>query len=147
MADFYTMGHDLGCSSLFKPNDFFFSKHPEHFLEGKVQVPVFPLQDFLELLPLDQIEYIDYVKIDAQGADLQIVKGGVKGLQEKVVFLTLEADGEDYEQAEQNTEPSITAFMESIGFQKVVRPDVVDPTYVNTKFLHVADSVYICQRI
>jgi FkbM family methyltransferase len=144
--DFYTVAGDLGCSSLYKPSEDFFKNNPTYSVESVIKVPVFTLQDFFDILPLDQLDYIEYIKIDAQGADLNIVKGAGNTLKEKVVFVTLEADGYQYEDAHANNETEIVKYMKTIGFEQINHPHVVDPTFVNRKFLHIANSIYICQR-
>ena len=41
----------------------------------KIEVPVYSLKHFFDLFPWDRFEFIDYIKIDAQGADFDIIKG------------------------------------------------------------------------
>jgi FkbM family methyltransferase len=50
-----------------------------------IQVPVYPLSEFFELLP-ETVSYVDFIKIDAQGADLDILKGAGDWLSKKVDF-------------------------------------------------------------
>lgn len=110
-----------------------------------IKVPGFKLSEFFDLLPLDSIEYIEYIKIDAQGADLDIARSGKDVIQDKVVYITLEADGHYYENSDSNI-PEIDTYMISIGFVKVNHPNVLDPTYLNKKFESIASNIYICQK-
>jgi FkbM family methyltransferase len=110
-----------------------------------IKVPGFKLSDFFDLLPLDCIDHIEYIKIDAQGVDLDIVKSGKDIIQSKVVYITLEADGHYYENSDSNVS-EIDSYMESIGFLKVKHPNVLDPTYLNKKFEDIANTIYICQK-
>ena len=78
--------------------------------------------------------------------DLNIVRSGLEKIQEKVVYITLEADGYQYENSESNPK-EIDAFMNSIGFQKVHHPNAEDPTYLNKRCETLQDTVYICQKM
>ena len=128
-------------SSLYAPKQSFLD-HYTLEIEKTIQVPVHPLSDFFKLLPDDV--FIEYIKIDAQGADLDIVKSGSKDLSEKVAWVTLEADAWAYENCPDTAE-NIHKFMTSIGFVKVDHPNTHDPTYFNSKFASRKDDIYICQ--
>jgi FkbM family methyltransferase len=130
-------------SSLLKPKESTLSMIKSNIVT--IKVPGFKLSEFFELLPLESVEYIEYIKIDAQGVDLDIVKSGKDVIQDKVVYITLEADGHYYENSDSNVS-EIDTYMESIGFLKVAHPNVLDPTYLNKKFQDIADSIYICQK-
>jgi len=111
-----------------------------------IKVPVFKLSIFFELLPLDSIEYIEYIKIDAQGVDLDIIKSGKDVIMDKVIWITLESDAHCYENTS-DTIMVIDDYMLSIGFVKTEHPNVIDPTYYNSKFEDIKDTIYICQKI
>ena len=92
---FYINSKDCGTSSLFK--------HDEKYLgpiKSQTNVSVISLKMFFDTFPWDRFEYIDYIKIDAQGSDLNILKGAGDYLKEKVVFVTAEPDGNQYFGAE-----------------------------------------------
>lgn len=116
---------DCGCSSIYQPI----------YLEvGEVvDVPLFSLADFFDLFPFDTHPVIEYIKIDAQGADLDIVKGGEGYIQERVVFITIEAENEHYKDT-QNSEHEIEEYMHSIGFIRYITHKTSDPTYLNLRF-------------
>jgi FkbM family methyltransferase len=133
---FYVTSNDVGCSSLYKP-----MYHP---VKECIEVPVFRLSQFFDLLP--EINYIEYIKIDTQGSDLNIIKSGGDYIREKVVFVTLEpADGNEYSGADHNVTSEITKYMSSIGFMKINHPNTSDPTYVNSKFIEESKNIYIRQ--
>jgi FkbM family methyltransferase len=137
---FYITNIDEGCSSLYKPSNIRFST------ETVVDVPVFTLKDFFDLLPLDKIPYIEYIKIDAQGADLEILMGAGKYLSEKVVLITAESEvGNNYLDIKY-TKEDLIQYMNSIGFTQINHPNTDDPTFVNNKFTKEAVNIYIYQR-
>jgi FkbM family methyltransferase len=131
-------------SSLLKPKESTLSMINSNIVT--IKVPGFKLSEFFELLPLDSIEYIEYIKIDAQGMDLDIVRSGKDAIQDKVVYITLEADGHYYENSDSSVS-AINVYMTSIGFIKINHPNVVDPTYLNKKFENIASGIYICQKL
>ncbi len=126
LMKFYVTKDDCGCSSLYRPK--------EMEIERIVNVPVFSLSDFFDLFPFDTHPVIDYIKIDAQGADLEIAKGAGRYLAEKVVYITLEPENDQYENTA-NSHQSIDAYMHSIGFIPHTSKDTGDPTYFNPRFI------------
>jgi FkbM family methyltransferase len=141
---FYITSCDEGCSSLYLPNEDKFP--PGYKVKECINVPVFKLSNFFELLPFDSIEYIEYIKIDAQGSDLNIIKSGEEYISNKVVYVTLEAEKDcHYYGAESCTVENITDYMNSIGFKKINHPNTIDPTYVNLKFIEESKNIYIYQ--
>jgi len=142
ITQFYVTNTNVGCSSILKPN---------HILENlgvtindRINVPICNLSDFFDLLPLDTIEYIEYIKVDVQGTDLDVIKSGGKYISEKVVFVTMESETDLYENSK-NDINSMIEYMDSIGFNYIKHPNTFDPTFVNKKFLDIADSIYIHQ--
>ena len=92
-----------------------------------------------------RFEYIEYIKIDAQGSDLNIVKSAGHWLSDKVVYMTVECDGSYYENCSWR-KPDLDIYMESIGFDEIDHYNTHDPTYINSKFKHLKDSIYISQN-
>lgn len=138
---FYINSKDCGTSSLFK--------HDEKYLgpiKNKINVPVLSLKMFFDEFPWDRFEYIDYIKIDAQGSDLNILKGAGNYLREKVVFVTAEPDGDCYIGSSECNAENITNYMLSQDFIKINHPNTNDPTYVNKKFMDLSNSIYIEQK-
>jgi FkbM family methyltransferase len=133
----YIPNESDGCGSLLK----------DRRLGGTIRthtVSVFSLSDFLELLPMDKIDYIDYVKIDVQGLDLNVLKSAKQFLSEKVVYVTAEPETIAYHGADHNTKANIASYMTGIGFVQVDHPNTTDPTFLNTKFQDKKDT-YIWQ--
>lgn len=131
---------DCGTSSLFS--------HDQQKL-GRIKfatdVPVISLRIFFDKFPWDRFEYIDYIKIDAQGSDLNILKGAGDYLKERVVYVTAEPDGHYYTNAEECNESNIDSYMFSQGFQRINHPNTTDPTYLNMKFIDRKDLIWINQ--
>ena len=127
---FYITSRDSGCSSLFQPK-------ANHVGPTKkvIKVPVFSLKHFFELFPWDKMPIIEYIKIDAQGSDLNILKGAEEYLKERVVYITAEADGFQYTGAEDNDNNTIIKFMKQCGFHYINHKHTNDPTFINKRFM------------
>lgn len=138
--DFYMMTNDCGTSSLFKPDCSILGN-----IKEVVKVPVFNLRDFFDKFPWDRFEYIEYLKTDAQGSDLNILKGAGSYLSERVVYVTAEPETAQYPGAINSFE-SIRNYMESQGFDYINHPNTGDPTFLNKKFKHLAKHIFIYQR-
>jgi FkbM family methyltransferase len=136
---------DGGASSLFNLTDNFSKKQ---LIKERIVVPVFNLKMFLELIPwgTNGIEYIEYIKIDAQGADINVIKGAGDIIKDRVVYITAEPDGHVYKDASGNNINNIAKYMKEIGFIHVNHHNTKDPTFLNKKFIHLKDSVYILQK-
>lgn len=139
--EFYMMKNDCGTSSLFKP-----SASELGDVKQVTKVPVLSLSMLFDIFPWDRFPYIEYIKVDAQGADLDIIKGAGKYLSDRVVYVTLEPESSTYEGCGHNTVGNITAYMNSQGFERIHHPNTGDPTFLNMKFKHIADSIFIYQR-
>jgi FkbM family methyltransferase len=145
ISDFFvTTSNNVGCSSLLCPNDLMLAQH-QVGVDTKIRVPVFRLSEFFELLPLDTIDYIEYIKIDVQGTDLEVIQSGGHFISDKVVFVTMEAETATYHGAGNNTLQNMVDYMNSIGFDHVSTTHTDDPTFLNRKFKDVAPNIYISQ--
>lgn len=80
--NFYITSSDQGCSSLFKPKLLKILK--------KEIVSIFRLDAFTKLLPFKEYDYIDHIKTDCQGSDLDILRKASFSLS-KVAVYTIEA--------------------------------------------------------
>ena len=139
--DFYINKNDCGTSSLFK--------HDEKYLgsiEKVVRVNVCSLKMFFDNFPWERFEYIDYIKIDAQGSDLNILKSAGKYLQERVVYVTAEPDGKFYDGAEECNINNIKNYILSQNFIQINHPNTTDPTFVNSKYIEISKNIYISQH-
>lgn len=139
-----------GCSSVYQPKESF------RTVDQIVKVPIFKLKEFFDLIPWADgnsslaadnrtVEFIEYIKIDAQGHDLEIVKG-IEDYISKVVFITLEPESSTYHHCEGNTLANIVGYMSSRGFSFVKHANTQDPTFVNNRYLHLVDKIYIYQH-
>lgn len=138
--DFYINENDVGTSSLYKPISNILGP-----LKKKVTVDVVSLKMFFDKFPWDKIDHIEYIKIDAQGEDLNILKGAGNYLQERVVYVTAEPGSYGYYGAEENSVNNISNYMFKQGFIKINHPNTVDPTFINKKFFDKKDDIFICQ--
>jgi hypothetical protein len=112
---FYSTKNDVGCSSLLKP------RH-EHWFDKEMKVKCIDLYSFLKLIP-ERFEYVEHVKIDAQGCDFRIIKSA-KDLIKKIVFLTLECGNEATEyhcdkKDSGHVKKDIEFYMTEMGFKLV----------------------------
>jgi FkbM family methyltransferase len=139
--DFYSMQNDGGTSSLFKPINI----NRLGPIKSKNTVPVFSLKHFFDLFPWDRFEYIEYIKIDAQGADFDIIKSAGNYLSEKVVFITAEPESNDYENCSHNTTENMEQYLLTQNFVRIEHPNTDDPTFMNRKFSHLYNKIYIYQ--
>lgn len=136
---FFVTADDCGCSSIYAPKTF--------AVEQIIEVPLFPLSAFFALFPFDTHPIIEYIKIDAQGSDLDIIKSGAPYIAEHVIFVTLEAE-DNYYNGTHNSTAAIDAYMCSIGFMPYISPDTIDPTYINNRYVTYAKqhAIHIYQR-
>lgn len=139
-TNFYAMTNDVGTSSLYRPNDQ--QLGPVKF---ETNVDVYSLKHFFDLFPWDRFEYIDYIKIDAQGADFDIIKSAGDYLKERIVFITAEPESIQYSGCNYNTAENMTEYLKTQGFEKINHPNTSDPTFLNAKYKHLYNKIYISQ--
>lgn len=102
-----------------------------------IKVDCCKLEDILKNIEFNEkVKYVSYIKIDVQGADLDVVKSGGEIMKERVVYITLEPEVV-YSSGQNNSVSSILNYMKSIGFSKVNVNNVKDPTFLNDKFKHL----------
>ena len=138
---FYQTENDTGCSSIHKPTS-------EKFVDYKLKanVPVYSLKHFFDLFPFDKFEYIEYIKIDAQGSDLDILISAGDYLKEKVVYITAEPECIDYENVSHNNEKNMEEYLISQNFERIYNTNARDPTFINKKFIDLKDKIFIWQQ-
>jgi len=137
---FYETQNDIGCSSLYKPIDNNLGTFKTQHL-----VPVYSLKHFFDLFPFDRFEYIDYIKIDAQGSDFDIIKGAGNYLKERVVYITAEPENRQYDGCLHNTCENMEKYLITQDFIRINHPNTSDPTFINKNFLYLKDKIYINQ--
>jgi hypothetical protein len=138
---FYQMQNDCGTSSLYEPIDSTIGP-----VKNIMHVQVFSLKHFFDVFCWDKFKYIEYLKIDAQGSDYDILVGAGDYLKERVVYITAEPECSQYANSNHNNTQNIQNYLESQGFERVSHPNTTDPTFLNRKFSHLKDSIFIWQR-
>ena len=141
--NFHITNTDVGCSSILKPSKVL--DDIGRSVNTIINIPMYRLSDFFELLPLDTLDHIDYIKVDVQGTDLDVIKGAGSYISDKVVFVTMEAETTQYENASGNSISHMVDYMKSIGFLYIKHTNTNDATFLNSKFQHLANSIYISQ--
>lgn len=137
---FYKMQKDTGTSSLFQPIDRNLGP-----IQTTEIVPAYSLKHFFDIFPWHRFDYIEYIKIDAQGADLDIIKSAGSYLSEKVVFITAEPESNQYMNCGHNTPSNMEEYLTSQNFTRIYHPRTRDPTFINNKFVHLKDNIYLYQ--
>ena len=79
-----------GASSVFKPDRKFLDQFPESKRFDILQTPEVEAKTIDGLASANKLPSIDFIKIDAQGAELAILEGGRKFLQSQLVGLEVE---------------------------------------------------------
>lgn len=136
---FYYTESDPGTSSLLKPTKFLGNN-----IKETGEVLCIPFYDLLSKIDYDRFDFIELVKIDTQGKDLDIIKSA-KNLLEKIVFLNCEIN--TFNHYEDNTKPvEIEEYLNDNNFVKIldnsfVNGQVVDATFINKKFYHLKDKI------
>ena len=85
--DFYETNHPM-CDSLYKPNEKLLSKYvglDVSMIKSKTTVKTISLDQFTQKHNIDRV---DFIKIDIQGAELDVFKGGVKTLEDIVAIVS-----------------------------------------------------------
>jgi|TARA_R110002020_G_scaffold243907_4_gene457498 FkbM family methyltransferase len=147
-AIFYRPNIDIGCGSLLKPRDN--NNPPFKGIKESYEVKVISLQHFFNENKwlMDRFKRVEYMKIDAQGADLNILKGSSSFIKDNIVWVTAEGDGGYYHEECSNEDKcvrnNIVKFMTELGFVYYDHPKTVDATFYNPKFSDYM-NVYINQ--
>lgn len=139
---FYVSQDDCGTSSLYPNNEQHLGK-----IKEVINVPVYSLKMFFDGFPWERFNYIDYIKIDAQGSDLNILKSAENYLQERVVFVTAEGDGHQYIGANECNDENIIEYMKSQNFIHINHANTHDPTFINKNYIDKLNSIYIAQKL
>ena len=90
MKKFYHMEGDPGTSSLLDP-----TKNLRYGVKEVSDVVTIPFSYLLDKLSFENFDYIEMVKIDTQGKDLDIIKSA-KGFLENIVYLNAEINTFEY---------------------------------------------------
>lgn len=80
-----------------------------------ITVPVFPLRGLMVALPWERIQRVDYLKLDCQGLDLQILQSTGEAWLNKIAIITAEAEDDQYLDSA-NGLFDLVSYMKSNGF-------------------------------
>jgi len=144
MLDFYMTKHDCGTSSLFTPTDTVLYE-----VKKIVKVPIYSLSTFLKLFFEkwgERFSHIEYLKIDAQGSDYNIILGAREYIK-KIAVITAEPEIDGYSGCQHNTFENMNTYLKMVGFENTNEYLTMDPTFINKDFLHLRDKLYIFQKV
>ena len=125
---FYQMdrtGGASGSSSLLKP-----TKHHPHFIEEEIMVQALSLEKILDHVDWNRFPFIEQIKIDCEGHDLEVIKSIGKYLN-RVVFITAEVSSTNANHWEGSTNhQDLYSFMNDNNFAQT-QIKGADVTFVN----------------
>lgn len=81
-----------GCSSIYVPNDEFLNNYPDYArftIEKKISARATTLDN---LNKCGSLSHLDFIKLDVQGAELDILQGGEKFLKENIIGMEVEVE-------------------------------------------------------
>jgi FkbM family methyltransferase len=138
----YITGGDPGHCSLYKPQTF--------EVQGQIEVNIISLEEILKCVfdHNPQLSYVEYVKCDTQGNDLNVIKSAREYLS-KIVMIEVECTTHgDYENTP--ADGLIEEYLENNNFvflkgreDSIVNGVCVDKVYINKKYLHLKDQIQI----
>ena len=152
--DIFVTKNDPGCSSLLKPKTIEVA-----YIE---RIEVRTLNEFLEYFPFNVVPYISHLKIDVQGADIQVIEGGVNFL-DRIMSITLEVDTIEYEDTRNSTR-ALTKMLKPYGFILLknsllaklilrlrgirISVEADDPTFLNLRLFKIEkpNNFWVYQR-
>lgn len=137
---FFRMLDDCGTSSLNEPIDTRLGS-----VKTISNVPVYSLKHFFDVFDWNRFPIIEFLKIDAQGSDYDILVGAGDYIQ-RIVYITAEPESQFYANVSHNTFENMKKYLESHGFISIQHPYTSDPTFLNKKYLHLQHDIYIYQN-
>jgi len=81
---------------------------------AKTAVPIIRLSDIFDRIDFDRFQFVEHLKIDAQGMDGRILRSAKHYLKERVVYVTIELSAEQYIGA---GEVNVDDYLRSQGFE------------------------------
>lgn len=136
MKPFYHIGKDEGTSSLLKPTPRLKNRHGLEVQEVS-DVPTISLEMILSKIPWDRFEFIEHIKTDCQGKDMEVVISCGEYL-DKVVFLDCEVSTNGLYEGETNTSVVTRTILDK-GFKLL--SGGINSSFVNKK-LEILVSKY-----
>ena len=121
-------------------------------------INIYPLDDFVKLLPFEKIKFIDHIKSDCQGSDFDILQKANYALKRTAVY-TIECENKQYYNT-RNSEKEISKFFKKKNFIKynfinkilynrfLKNFNVDDPTFCNINYINKYNSkkIFIYQK-
>jgi hypothetical protein len=132
MKTFYHIGVDPGTSSLLKPTARLKDRHGLEVEEAS-DVPCLPLSMILDRIPWDRFEFVEHIKTDCQGKDMEVFLS-IGDHVDKVVFLDSEVSTNGLYENETNRNLIIQTITAK-GFKVLTHG--VNTSFVNTKLEHL----------
>ena len=139
---FYITEGDPGLCSLYKPQTF--------EILNQIEVNTISLEEVLKIVLANnpQLSYVEYVKCDTQGNDLNVIKSA-RGYLSKIAMIEVECTTHgDYEGTP--APGLIEEYLENNNFiflkgreDSMVNGVCVDKVYINKKYLHLKDQIQI----
>lgn len=129
MKTFYHVAGDPGTSSLLKPTPIL-----KVDIEEISEVPTIPLSFILEKIPWNRFEFIEHMKTDTQGKDLEVVLSAGDYL-DKIVYLDCEVSTSGCYENENDVHMIINKIINR-GF-KVLSAGGPNASFVNIKLEHL----------
>ena len=109
----------------------------------RISVPIFSLNHFLKFIDFNKFPVIDYLKINTNGSDQDIIKGISPVFLKKIAFITFNGNGE-YRSFNNiyDTTYLLTkeGFIENNGKIKLLKSFNTDPTFYNKELEDVIKS-------
>ena len=81
---YYKMNDDCGKSSVYYPVDKNLGP-----IDSIINTRLYSLKNFFDIFDWNRFPYIEYIKIDAQGSDYNIILGAGEYLKDRVVYITI----------------------------------------------------------
>jgi hypothetical protein len=92
---------------------------------------------FLDFFPWDRFPFIEQVKTDTQGCDLDILKS-MGDYITKVVYLEVESQTYDGEYEDTSSKKETQSYLEKMGFILTEETNEIDQTYINSKYISIS---------
>jgi hypothetical protein len=152
--DIFVTKNDPGCSSLLRPKTI--------EVDYTERIEVSTLNEFLGYFPFNVVPYISHLKIDVQGADIQVLEGGINFL-DRIMSITLEVDTIEYEETRNSTR-ALIKMLKPYGFVLLknsliaklilrlrgirINVEADDPTFLNLRLFKIEkpNNFWVYQR-
>jgi len=140
----YVTEKDIGCSSLYRPVEFVTA-----WEEDTTKISLKAVLDRIQWEKVD-FDYIEYLKTDTQGNEIEVLKSMGKYLN-KVVFIEIECDTNDQYHGTPSRDQTIS-FLEDNNFEffqncadsyRVSDGCYVDQIFINKNYVHLKKKIQI----